>query len=205
MTETSSNTADLRVQTLDVARRLIAERGYRDVSMRDIASAVGCSVSTLYFHFTNRDALIHTLIDEGFERWYEELQALGERHVDPLERLERIARTYVEFGLENPEMYEIMFLFHSRSMERLPRELFRRIRRSLDFTADTIRACVGEQLLSADESRPLAAAIWATLHGVVSTLLTERLDTRIDRGRYIECAVDSVLSTVLAVRDRAIN
>ncbi len=200
MTETAAQTADLRVQTLDAARRLIAQRGYRDVSMRDIAADVGCSVSSLYFHFTNRDALIHTLIDEGFDRWYAELLELGGGYPEPMQRLEQIARTYVEFGLANPELYEIMFLFHPRSMERLPRELFRRIRRSLDFTADTIRCCVGADRLSVEDSRPLAAAIWATLHGVVSTLLTERLDTRIDRRRYIECAVASVLCTVSAVR-----
>jgi AcrR family transcriptional regulator len=186
---------DLRVQALDAARHLIAAHGHREMSMRDIAAEVGCSVSTLYFHFANRDALIHTLIDEGFQRWYEELLELQERCPEPYLLLEAIARTYIEFGLDNPELYEIMYLFHPRSMERLPKEVFRRIRRSLDFTAATVRACAGADGLTEEDSRPLAAAIWATLHGVVSTLLTQRLDTRIDRARYIECAVHSVLAT----------
>lgn len=199
--ESSDATADLRQQTLDVARRLIGHHGYRDVSMRDIAAEVGCSVSTLYFHFQNRDALLHALIDEGFERWYGELLALQQRYGDPIALLEAIARRYIEFGLANPELYEIMYLFHPQSMQRMPRELFRRIRRSLDLTADTVERCAAPGTLSGEESRATAAAIWATLHGVVATLLTQRLDTRIDRDLYIDCAVRSVLATARAVRD----
>lgn len=196
----AASVADLRQQTLEVARRLIGHHGYRDVSMRDIAAEVGCSVSTLYFHFENRDALLHALIDEGFERWYVELLALQSANADPLALLEAIARRYIEFGLANPELYEIMYLFHPQSMQRMPRELFRRIRRSLDLTADTVERCAAPAAMSAEESRATAAAIWATLHGVVATLLTQRLDTRIDRALYIECAVRSVLATARATR-----
>ncbi len=191
-------TGDLRALTLDAARRLIVEHGYRGVSMRDIAADVGCSVSSLYSHFANRDALIHTLIDEGFERWYGELLEVTRATPEPLDRLESIARHYVAFGLENPELYEIMYLFHPHTMERVPKEIFRRIRRSLDLTSETVRACTPTGTLDEQTSRALAAAIWATLHGVVATLLTERLDNRIDRALYVECAVHSVLASARA-------
>lgn len=186
----------LRDQTLDAARRLIGRHGHRDVSMRDIAAEVGCSVSSLYLYFANRDALIHTLIDEGFQRWYAEQLALEREHRDPWTRLDAVARRYVEFGLANPELYEIMYMFHPQPMRRIPRDLFRRIRRSLDATTENILACVGADTLSESEARVVAASIWATLHGVVSTILTQRLDTRIDRARYIDRAVRSVRAAV---------
>jgi AcrR family transcriptional regulator len=195
-------TTDLRTQTLAVARRLIAERGHRDVSMRDIAGEVGCSVSSLYGHFDSRDALMHTLIDEGFARLYAEQQAIERAHLEPWTRLEATARRYVEFGLAHPELYDIMFMFHPRSMKRLPRELFRRIRRSLDLTTENVRVCGGDRQLAEQDARVVAAAIWATLHGVVSTLLTQRLDSRIDRGRYVDVAVHSVLATVRSAARR---
>ncbi|HEX8848800.1 MAG TPA: TetR/AcrR family transcriptional regulator [Gemmatimonadaceae bacterium] len=191
----------LRAQTLDAARRLIARHGHRDVSMRDIAAEVGCSVSSLYLYFANRDALIHTLIDEGFQRWYGEQLALVEQHGDPWTRLEAIARRYVEFGLANPELYEIMYMFHPQSMRRIPKDLFRRIRRSLDLTTENILACVGADVMGESEARVVAASVWATLHGVVSTILTQRLDTRIDQRRYIDRAVRSVRAAVAAARD----
>jgi AcrR family transcriptional regulator len=122
--------ADLRTAILDAARHLIVANGHRDVSMRDIAGDVGCSVSSLYLYFANRDALIHTLIDEGFQRWYDEQAAIDARHAEPWARLDAMARGYVAFGLGSPEYYEIMYMFHPQSMERLPKELYRRARRS---------------------------------------------------------------------------
>ena len=185
---------DLRQQTLDVARRLIGERGYRDVSMRDIASEVGCSVSSLYLHFDGRDALIHTLIDEGYERWYREMLAVAERHAQPWARLEAIARRYVAFGVEQPELYEIMYMFNPRSMQRLPRELFRRIRAHFHPWSETVQACG----VAGGEATVVATAVWTSLHGAVSTLLTQRLDTRIDRTRYVEAVIASAIATVRA-------
>jgi AcrR family transcriptional regulator len=188
--------ADLRTAILDAARHLIVTNGHRDVSMRDIAGDVGCSVSSLYLYFANRDALIHTLIDEGFQRWYDAQLALAERHAAPWERLEAIARAYVEFGLANPEVYEIMYLFHPQSMERLPKELYRRARRGFDLVVQTVVACAAPAALAEADARLAAAALWATLHGVVSTILTQRLDARIDRRRYIERTVASGMAGV---------
>ena len=171
--------SDLRGAILDSARHLIAANGHQGVSMRDIAGDVGCSVSSLYLYFANRDALIHTLIDEGFQRWYDEQLAIEARHEhDARSRLEAVARGYVAFGLANPEFYEIMYMFHPRSMERLPRELYRRARRGFDRVVDTVRAGAPGGTLGEEDARVLAAAVWATLHGVVATLLTERLDAR---------------------------
>jgi AcrR family transcriptional regulator len=156
-------------------------------------------VSSLYLYFANRDALIHTLIDEGFQRWYDEQLAIEARHADAWARLEAVARGYVAFGLGNPELYEIMYMFHPQSMERLPKELYRRARRGFDLVAQTVRACASPPgTLSEDDARVLAASIWATLHGVVSTLLTERLDARIDRRGYIERTVRFAMDGVRA-------
>lgn len=169
--------------------------------MRDIAGDVGCSVSSLYLYFANRDALIHTLIDEGFQRWYDEQLAIEARHEDPWARLEAVARGYVAFGLGNPEVYEIMYMFHPRSMERVPKELYRRARRGFDLVAQTVLACAPAGTMREDEARVLAAATWATLHGVVSTLLTGRLDARIDRRGYIERVVRFAMDGVRAGMD----
>ena len=187
---------DLRQQTLDVARRLIGERGYRDVSMRDIAGEVGCSVSSLYLYFDGRDALIHALIAEGYERWSREMAVVAERHVEPWDRLEAITREYVTFGLAHPELYEIMYMFNPRSIRRLPQELFRRIRATFQPWSDTVRDCG----VPDDDATVVATAVWTALHGAVSTLLTQRLDTRIDRDRFLAAVVSSA---VCAVRDAA--
>src|SRR5690554_2597090 len=103
---------DLRRAILDHTRHLLVEEGYNNLSMRKIARAVGCSATSIYLHFENKDALFHALIGEGFARLNEALQDVADAHADAVERLETLSRRYIEFGLDHPEYYEIMFMLH---------------------------------------------------------------------------------------------
>ncbi len=183
------NEPGLRTAILDAARHLITREGHRDVSMRMIARAVGCSVSSIYLYFPNKDTLIHTLIYEGFERWYEETHAISQLPVTPLERVEALSRRYIEFGLENPEWYEVMYHFRPERVARYPKELYRRTRRSLDLATRLVAECDPERFRNEDDARVVLGLIWSLLNGVVSTILAGRLDSRIDREAYIEAAI----------------
>src|SRR3712207_9574200 len=111
------------------------------------------------------------------------------RHAEPWARLEAMARAYIRFGLEQAEYYDIMYLFHPQSMERLPKELYRRARRGFDLLGATVLACAPPGAIDEEDARLLTASLWATLHGVVATLLTARLDARIDRQQYVERSI----------------
>jgi AcrR family transcriptional regulator len=187
---------DLRTAVLDAARQLLVREGYRDLSMRDVANAVGCSVSSIYLYFAGKDELVHTLMDEGFDRWYRKQRELADDAGTPLSRLEAVCRAYVEFGLANPEFYEIMFMFHSDRMARYPKDLFRRARRNLELMAELVRAYAPEAVPTPDDARIRATALWATLHGIVSTIISDRLDRGIDRTRYVEGTIRYALAGV---------
>ena len=187
---------DLRTAVLDAARQQLVREGYRDLSMRDVAGAVGCSVSSIYLYFAGKDELVHTLMDEGFERWYRRQRELIDTAGTPEARLEAVCRAYVEFGLANPEFYEIMYMFHSDRMARYPKELFRRARRNLELMGELIVAYAPEAVPTADDARIRATALWATLHGIVSTIISDRLDRGIDRARYIEGTIRYALAGV---------
>jgi AcrR family transcriptional regulator len=187
---------DLRTAVLDAARQQLVREGYRDLSMRDVAGAVGCSVSSIYLYFAGKDELVHTLMDEGFERWYRRQRELIDAAGTPAARLEAVCRAYVEFGLANPEFYEIMYMFHSDRMARYPKELFRRARRNLELMGELIVAYAPEAVPTPDDARIRATALWATLHGIVSTIISDRLDRGIDRARYIEGTIRYALAGV---------
>ena len=187
---------DLRTAVLDAARTLLVREGYRDLSMRDVARAVGCSVSSIYLYFAGKDELVHTLMDEGFERWHRRMTELVAAHDTPMARLEAVCRAYVEFGTANPEFYEIMYMFHSDRMARYPKELFRRARRNLELMGDLVAAVAPEAARSEEEVRVRATVLWATLHGIVSTIVADRLDRRLDRQRYVDGAITYALAGV---------
>ena len=186
----------LRAATLDTTRTLLVRNGYENLSMRKIARQVGCSVSSIYEHFAGKDQLVHALIDEGFQRWYDVVVAAAETPGTPLRRLELHCRKYVEFGLENPEYYEIMYLHHPRFTDRFPRELFRRATRSMDVLTGLVREAAPGAFASAEEARIHAHVVWAILHGVVSTLIARRLDTRIDQAAYVDSSIHFAVDAI---------
>jgi AcrR family transcriptional regulator len=189
---------DLRTAVLDAARMLLVREGYRDLSMRDVAGAVGCSVSSIYLYFAGKDELVHTLMDEGFERWYRRMTEISEGEETAAQKLERVSREYIEFGLENREFYEIMYMFHSDRLARYPKELFRRARRNIDLMASLVTAYAPDAVPTPNDARVAATALWATLHGVVSTIISDRLDRRIDQASYVEGAIRFALRGLLA-------
>lgn len=186
----------LRAATLDTTRTLLVRDGYENLSMRKIARQVGCSVSSIYEHFAGKDQLVHALIDEGFQRWYDEVVEAAQAPGTPLWRLELHCRRYVEFGLRNPEFYEIMYMHHPRFTDRFPRELFRRATRSMDVLSGLVHEAAPGVFPSAAEARIHAHVVWAILHGVVSTLIASRLDTRIDQSTYIDSSIQFAVDSI---------
>lgn len=55
-----------RAAILEAARRMIAERGYEAVKVRDLAEICGVSVPTLYNQFGGKDQLLAAAIEEHF-------------------------------------------------------------------------------------------------------------------------------------------
>lgn len=186
-------TTDLRQQLLAAARHLITTEGYYRMSMRKLASEVGVTATSIYLHFKNKDALLHALIDEGFDQLYAELRAVAEQHADPLLRLEALCRAYIAFGLTRPETYEVMFQLHPSHMARYPARNFRRSRRGLDLVREALVDGQGRHGWTISNSHTEAGAVWATLHGLVSLINARRIDIRISTDGLVETAIRRLL------------
>lgn len=196
MMSTQQTPTDLRRVILDEARQQLVQHGYNALSMRRIAKAIGYSATAIYLHFDGKDDLVHALIDEGMGNLYERLQKSVGDDPDSTARLQTVCLEYVRFGLENPEYYEIMHLLHTDRMERYPAEMYRRARRSLEFIQEILRRGTKAGQFVVESAAVSAAAIWAMLHGVVSLMISKRVDVRIDRNALIETLVGHVIASV---------
>lgn len=180
---------------LDTAGRLLVEAGYNSLSMRKIASAIGCSATSIYLYFDNKDALIHALIEDGMEQLHGYLSAAYAACADPRERLEALCRAYIGFGLDNPEYYEVMFAVHAEQMGRYPVDKYRRARRNLEFFSAALREAARPSPSWDPELE--ASVLWASLHGAVALLLARRVDVRVDPQAFIDSVVRHAVSGML--------
>ncbi len=59
---------------LDTAEILFTERGFKSVSIRDIAQACGVTNAALYYHFKNKEALFAEVLDNHVARLSDHMQ-----------------------------------------------------------------------------------------------------------------------------------
>jgi AcrR family transcriptional regulator len=168
---------NLRRAILDAARELFVTQGYEAVSMRKIAERIEYSPTAIYLYFKDKDAILGTLIDEGFDALCQEVQALH-GIADPVKRLWEGARRYIRFALAHPHYYRLMFEMVDSAETLGTRE---HKRESAMQAFGFIRRCVAEGMAQgrfrADrEENILSHTTWAHVHGAVALALAHRLE-----------------------------
>ncbi|NGP89984.1 TetR/AcrR family transcriptional regulator [Fodinibius halophilus] len=183
----------LKEQIIDAARKVLLAKGYRNFSLRKIAGEIDVSATSIYLHFENKDDLVHTLMEEAIARLNKQLEQKVAEVDDPISKLEALAREYVSFALKHPREYQVIYLISSDEMTRYPKEKFRKARKGYEIVTDVLKEGVESGLIA--ESRPRLAAytFWAQLHGVMSVVLSKRLDNRIEQEEFIEEAIDHII------------
>ncbi len=109
MTRRERAKRELRFQILEAARELFAAGGEEAVTLRAVADKIEYSATTIYQHFADKEALLKELCATDFlvfSRAFKQAERVG----DPVERLRKMAAAYVDFGLQNPAHYRLMFL-----------------------------------------------------------------------------------------------
>lgn len=97
-------------KVIQVARSLFVVEGYQQVTMRKIARCSGYSHGTLYYHFKDKANLIHEILQQDFSQMREQLRHVLEEKTSPLEHLRIIIHRLIQFGIENPHHYRLMFI-----------------------------------------------------------------------------------------------
>src|ERR1700760_4504871 len=77
---------------LEIAERIISDKGLISLKVRDVADAAGCSIGSVYNEFGDFDGLILTINRETVRRLTDQLRAVP-RH-DPLAQLHGLAAAY---------------------------------------------------------------------------------------------------------------
>jgi AcrR family transcriptional regulator len=100
----------MRARITDAARALFLGEGYRAVSMRRIATAVGCSPMTLYGYFPAKIDLLGQLWKDVFTRLFTDLDRIGRDGPAPFSALKLVSCAYVRYWVDHPDHYRMVFM-----------------------------------------------------------------------------------------------
>ena len=79
-------------------------------SIRKIATKIEYSPGIIYNHFKDKNDLLLALHDKAFECKIEALFLSVQNMPDPLERLKATGRGYIQYGIDNPQDYELSLI-----------------------------------------------------------------------------------------------
>ncbi len=101
---------EIRQGILDSALQIIVSEGFNFFTMRRLATAIKMTASNIYNYFSNKDEIYINIVIRGFRMLHAITEEAYLSSDDPFERIRKIAKAYVAFGIEHPEYYEIMFV-----------------------------------------------------------------------------------------------
>jgi AcrR family transcriptional regulator len=177
--------ADFRARVGEAAAALYGDGGEAAITMREIARAVGASPMGLYRYFDDRQAIIDYLRTCAFNRFSECLEQAFARHHEPFARARAVGRAYLDFALENPGDYRLMF-----DMKQPPEsgnsELAKASARAGLTVTRHVADLVKAGIVTGDAQR-IGRALWAAAHGAIVLHLAGRLPKGTDvRDIYFE-------------------
>ncbi|KPC78184.1 TetR/AcrR family transcriptional regulator [Streptomyces sp. NRRL S-4] len=166
------------------ARELAEQQGWDAVTTRRLAERIEYSQPVLYSHFRGKREIIGAVALEGAAEMAAALRAAASAADGPRTRVAALARTYLEFAVRNPAVYDAMF------------ELDGGLAFANDDTPQPLKdafAALLESLgeVAGDGVHPglFTEVFWAALHGLATLTRAGRLPPE-DTEPRVELLVD---------------
>ena len=148
---------------------MFVREGFEATTMRAIAQRIEYTPTAIYHHFANKHALLTELCTLDFRALALAFRRIG-RIDDPVERLARIGAAYVDFGLQHPMQYQLLFMARRPEVTKDAMPSDDPGEDAYAFLRDTCAEVVvsGRLLPEYDDPEELAQMCWGSLHGLVA-------------------------------------
>jgi AcrR family transcriptional regulator len=166
---------DTRQSILATARELFLLKGFEATTIRNIAEKIEYSPSTIYQHFKDKNEIFYTIHSEAFAELVRYLNA-SEMHKNPMDQLIALGQIYIQFALENPELYDLMFIMEAPIdfLNYLEDANWTEGKMAFDYLKSVIANCIQQGLIKETDLESLSYLSWSTVHGLVTISIRKR-------------------------------
>jgi AcrR family transcriptional regulator len=176
-----ADVADFRARLCVAAEDQFAEHGIEAVTMRQLAAALGVSPMTPYRYFRDKDEIIDAVRTNAYDRFADALEAAFDAHADPAERSIAVGEAYLDFAVNNPRAYALMF--DLKDMKAPPSDgLLAAGRRARDCQMRHVQGLIDAGLVSG-EAEDYGHIFWASVYGFAGLVLLGQISP--EEGRRL--------------------
>lgn len=194
---------EMRQLILEKAKAVFIEEGYEKASIRAIAERIEYSPATIYLYFKDKDELFHAVHELGFEKLFAEM-AVHETLENPLEQLRQLGYTYLKFALNNPELYDLMFISRAPMAA-----IFKMDDNEADWhcghktflvLCNTLTRCLDGGHIRPMPLQIATMAIWSFVHGMASLHIRGRFKTfgELDTEAAMDASLEQMILLIKA-------
>jgi len=166
------------------AGRLLDKEGADAVTMRRVAKAVSITPMAVYRHYADHEALLNALADTGFASLAARLEATA-LPADPERRLVENLDVFIDFALEKPQLFELMFLRRRKGARKFPEDFREGRSPTAKFSATALEAGMKDGIFRKDDVWEISFESGALLQGLVMLYLGGRFGGTPDEFRAL--------------------
>lgn len=152
--------------------------------MRRVAEAVGITPMAIYRHFPDRAGLLNAVAGQGFEELATQLAGMRFSG-DIEERLTKMGRTYLDHALENPRLFELMFLKPREGARKYPQDFKAGRSPTANLMVEVLKEGMDSGYFRADDPWEITFEMGALSHGLIMLYLGGRMNMSPARFRAL--------------------
>ena len=168
---------ELRERILVAAKTLFLQKGIDKTSIRNIADLIEYSPGIIYHYFRDKNEIFHALHQGGFSQLMSKMSILGSVR-NPLERLKAMGSIYVNFAMDNPDMYDLMFIKEAPidHVANTEHDAWKEGGGTFNYLRSTIMEWMEQGCFKGHDAEALSYMVWSTVHGMVSLSIRKRCE-----------------------------
>lgn len=167
---------DLRAELLNAAETVLTEKGVEAFSLRAVAKRAGVSHGAPAHHFSDVRGLLTALAAIGFERFIDfQINRQRSAKADPESQLAASGLGYIDFALENPALFRLMF--SSEKPDKSDDHLALAANSAFNKLMDDIQNVRQIDPRSDPSTMREVMTAWAVVHGLADLMISGRAIT----------------------------
>ncbi len=187
-----------RAEILEAAERIFVAEGYEGATIRKIADEVGVSSTALYMHFPDKSCILLEICERTIGQLLERNSVIAAKPVDAATRVKLMLESYMRWGFEHPNAYELVFSSARQISGVLQDGGTDTGARCYEIFSGVVREIAAEGRLRTGTADSAAQALWASCHGVVTLIVTRPNFGWAPTDEIIEVTLDGLMHGLVA-------
>jgi len=161
---------------IDVAKDIVENDGFENLSIRKIAKQVGYSPGSIYQYFSNKDHIVEMMISESYSELIKILKKDYKKFDSVAEEIEFRYKKYIEFALDNSNYFKIIMLSENKnilSKTSVLKEGSTKNKGALLFLRHFLEKGIDNSEFKINDIELVTQSFWISVYGLIMRLIIE--------------------------------